>query len=362
MSTDESRPPSSRRPRPVEKKALPDGQTKDLRDAVYRLYAEADRPQLAELAQQIADDDSLPGSPGRDLISKIISGDGLAGQQDTVTVAVALARSAGRGDTAPIADQIRLLWIAAATAGPPPLTQRWGRPVGECDPLVLEVHQAIQIADIGAPVDPLPGYAPRGHDILLREAADQMVGGGASRLVTLVGGSSTGKTRACWELARYLDQRQPGRWWVWHPYDPTRSQAAVADLDRVGSHTVVWLNEAQHYLMPTDPTLGERLAAGLQTLLHDPVRTPVLILATLWPQYWDTLTVRPTEGQPDPYIQARELLTGTAVTVADTFAPRAGRRVERCGRRRETAVRRQARRGWPDHPVPGRGTRAGDPV
>jgi hypothetical protein len=324
MSADQSRPPSSRRPRPVEKKTLLDGPAKDLRDAVYRLYAEADRPQLAELAQQIAGDDGLPGSPGKDLIGKIIGGDGLVGQQDTVTVAVALARAAGREDSAPIADQVRQLWIAAATAGSPPPAERLGRPIGECDPLVLEVHQAIQaiqVPEVGAFLDPLPEYVPRAHDILLREVADQVLGGGFSRLATLVGGSSTGKTRACWELAGYLDQQQPGRWRVWHPYDPTRPQAAVADLERVGPGTVVWLNEAQHYLMPTDPDLGERLAAGLRTLLHDPARAPVLVLATLWPQYWDTLTVRPAAGQPDPYAQARELLAGTALMVADAFAP-----------------------------------------
>jgi hypothetical protein len=57
-----------------------------------------------------------------------------------VTAAVALARAAGRGDAAPIADQVRQLWISAATAGPPPLAERLGRPVGECDPLVLEVQ------------------------------------------------------------------------------------------------------------------------------------------------------------------------------------------------------------------------------
>ncbi|HET6480160.1 MAG TPA: AAA family ATPase [Actinoplanes sp.] len=166
-----------------------------------------------------------------------------------------------------------------------------------------------------------PKYVPRVHDTMLRDAADRLLDGGSSRLVTLVGRSSTGKTRACWELARYLDQRQPGRWRVWHPYDPTRPQSVVADLERVGARTVVWLNEAQNYLMPPDASLGERLAAGLRTLLHDAGRTPVLVLATLWPEYWGLLTVRPDAGHQDPYAQARELLAGTAVTVADTFTP-----------------------------------------
>lgn len=33
-------------------------------------------------------------------------------------------------------------------------------------------------------------------------------------------------------------------------YGPTRPGAAFADLDRVGPYTIVWLNEAQHYLAP----------------------------------------------------------------------------------------------------------------
>ena len=118
MNADESRP-RIRRGRPVEKKALPVGPARDLRDAIYLLYAEADRPQLEVLAKQIAQDDSLPGSPGKDLIGKIISGDGHGSQQDTVTVTVALARAAGRSGLASIAERIRQMWMTAVTAEPP---------------------------------------------------------------------------------------------------------------------------------------------------------------------------------------------------------------------------------------------------
>ena len=47
----------------------------------------------------------------------------------------------------------------------------------------------------------------------------------------------------------------------------------------------------------------------------------MLVLATLWPQYWDALTIRPDPGQPDPYAQARDVLAGTRVSVADGFTP-----------------------------------------
>ncbi|GIF02172.1 hypothetical protein Ari01nite_96360 [Paractinoplanes rishiriensis] len=45
-------------------------------------------------------------------------------------------------------------------------------------------------------------------------------------------------------------------------HDPTRPEAAAAEIEQVGPDTVVWLNEAQLYLSPTDARLGERIAAG----------------------------------------------------------------------------------------------------
>src|SRR5206468_7474118 len=108
--------PEIRRARPVERVALPPGPARNLQEMLYQLYAEADCPPSGGLAKAIAKDDELPGSPRKDLIIKIISGDGLASQHDTVTVAVALARAAGRADTAQLSEQVRQLWIAARTA------------------------------------------------------------------------------------------------------------------------------------------------------------------------------------------------------------------------------------------------------
>ena len=86
----------------------------------------------------------------------------------------------------------------------------------------------------------------------------------------------------------------------------------------IGPRTVVWLNEAQFYLDVADGGLGERVAAGLRELLRDPARAPVLVLATLWPQFWDALTARPAGGA-DPHAQARELLAGRDITVPAAF-------------------------------------------
>ena len=121
------------------------------------------------------------------------------------------------------------------------------------------------------------------------------VAGGSSGIAVLVGGSSTGKTRACWEALQLLRDRKPG-WRLWHPIDPSRPDAALRELPDIGPRTVVWLNEAQFYLDDADGGLGERIAAGLRELLRDPARAPVLVLATLWPQFWDSLTGRPADG------------------------------------------------------------------
>ncbi|WP_061297983.1 hypothetical protein [Herbidospora cretacea] len=172
------------------------------------------------------------------------------------------------------------------------------------------MHRTINSEADGLPT--LPAYVPREHDGHLNKVVAQAAAG-ASRIAVLVGGSSTGKTRACWEALRPL-RELPQQWRLWHPIDPTRPDATLADLERIGPYTVVWLNEAQFYL--TDPTLGERVAAGLRDLLRDPQRGPILVLATLWPAYWDTLTTR---AGSDPHAQARELLDGHAITVPDAF-------------------------------------------
>jgi RNA polymerase sigma factor (sigma-70 family) len=182
------------------------------------------------------------------------------------------------------------------------------------DPFALEVHRPVQPENSPAELSALPAYMPREHDgelgAVVRAAME-----GTSGMVVLVGGSSTGKTRACWEALQLLRGRP---WRLWHPIDPTRPDAALRELTTVGPQSVVWLNEAQFYLNTPDSDLGERVAAGLRGLLRDPARAPVLVLATLWPQFWDRLTARPL-GSADPHAQARELLSGRDIPVPATF-------------------------------------------
>ncbi|MFJ3692125.1 helix-turn-helix domain-containing protein [[Kitasatospora] papulosa] len=102
-----------------------------------------------------------------------------------------------------------------------------GRLIGEWEPHDLEVHPAGHSSSIGDGSDApgaraLPGYVRREHDRVLAEAVRDVVAG-RSRIVVLVGSSSTGKTRACWEVVQPLAERG---WRLWHPFDPTRAEAA----------------------------------------------------------------------------------------------------------------------------------------
>ncbi|MFE5886176.1 helix-turn-helix domain-containing protein [Streptomyces hydrogenans] len=193
-----------------------------------------------------------------------------------------------------------------------------GRLIGQWDPHDLEVHPAgpalPATRTTGGPGDRmLPGYVRREHDQVLTQAVAEAVAGG-SRMVVVVGSSSTGKTRACWEAVQPLAAKG---WRLWHPFDPTRAEAALDDLHRVGPRTVVWLNEAQHYL--GDREHGERIAAALHHLLVTPERGPVLVLGTLWPEYAHQYRALPSPDAPDPHSRARELLAGRTLTVPEAF-------------------------------------------
>ena len=217
-----------------------------------------------------------------------------------------------------------------------------GRPLAEVtDPFALEVHRPVQPEDAPPGLPVLPPYTPREHDQVLgqvvRAAAD-----GRSGIAVLVGGSSTGKTRACWEALQLLRDR-PELWRLWHPIDPSRPDAALRELPGIGPRTVVWLNEAQFYLGAADG-LGERVAAGLRELLRNPARGPVLVLATMWPSYWDTLTARPAAGD-DRHAQARELLAGHDITVPAKFTPAQKSQLARAADVRVALAARSARDG-----------------
>ncbi|MFJ4513060.1 hypothetical protein [Streptomyces sp. NPDC088816] len=280
---------------------------RELKDLLYEVYLAAGAPSLDEITADIAADDTLAGAPERDTVRRCISDPSPPPKQaDAVSVATVLARRAA-WDAQDLAGRVRDLWVQARMA------QGVGRPISEfSDHLVLadlEVHPALDTGGAHHRFGALPAYIPREHDTRLEKVV-AAAAAGSSGVAVLVGGSSTGKTRALWEAVRQL----PAPWRLWHPISPSRPDAALADLADIAPHTVVWLNEAQHYLGP-DP-LGEQVAAGLRDLLHDPSRAPVLVLATLWPDHWQTLTTRTA---PDRHADARHLLHGHEIDVPDAF-------------------------------------------
>ena len=105
-------------------------------------------------------------------------------------------------------------------------TSAAGRPLAEVtDPFALEVHRPVQPEDAPPGLPVLPPYVPREHDQVLGQVV-RAAAEGRSGIAVLVGGSSTGKTRACWEaLALLRDQDPP--WRLWHPIDPSRPDAAL---------------------------------------------------------------------------------------------------------------------------------------
>ncbi|MGW6982998.1 hypothetical protein ACWGE1_26765 [Streptomyces sp. NPDC054932] len=289
---------------------------------------------LEELRQRLAD-----GLAGARLSKKQVAG--AAGLSRT-TVQEAFRQGAGAPSAETVVAIARVLRLrerellslrrdaAAEAASPPGREQGPAKPISEWDPHDLEVHPAGSSTagqGLAAGAGTLPGYVPRAHDDVLAESVRDAQEG-RSRIVVLVGASSTGKTRACWEAVQPLARQG---WGLWHPFAPKRARAALKDLQRVQRCTVVWLNEAQHYL--GDPRLGEQVAAAVHGLLTDHDRGPVLVLGTLWREYADQYMALPTPGGADPYSRVRELLTGHTLTVPDTFDRQALRTAARFAER-----------------------------
>ncbi|MFJ8190026.1 hypothetical protein ACIQ8D_09680 [Streptomyces sp. NPDC096094] len=192
-----------------------------------------------------------------------------------------------------------------------------GRPVREfTDPFTLAVHEAIDGGGaLGLPL--LPLYVERQHDRWLADVVNGLVARSAGQsggaLAVLVGESSTGKTRACWEALSLL----PPDWRLVLPLVPGPAEALIAALTEITPRTVLWLDEIHRFL---SGDRGEQAAAHLQEVLNDPRRGPLLVLGTTWPDLWADL-VKPREDgdRGDPHAQARALLTRRYYRVPDTF-------------------------------------------
>jgi TPR repeat protein/transcriptional regulator with XRE-family HTH domain len=177
----------------------------------------------------------------------------------------------------------------------------------------LGVHPAISVATPGdrpghgRRLPELPPYVGRDVDEEVREAIVDAAGHGG--LVVLVGGSSTGKTRTAYEAVRV----ELPDWRLLHPADPAELATAVAARRLPRAGVVVWLDEAQHYLIGRD-----RLTIGMVRTLLDPDQ-PMVLLATMWPQWYEQLTTPPPGDVPlsdhediDPHRHARQILATAA--------------------------------------------------
>lgn len=188
------------------------------------------------------------------------------------------------------------------------------RSITELDPILhLHIKQAIYAASDVAQAVELPAltaYVERAHDHRLRE---ELRTGQGNQLLVLVGDSSTGKTRACYEA---VCAELPG----WPVLCPTSSKELLTLLEAgVAPGTVLWLNETQRYLR------GPR-GADVGIALHRLLDTPsgagtqrVVAIGSMWlHEHWMVLTRQPQhrdDAQEDPYLAVRELLTFPKVKI-----------------------------------------------
>jgi TPR repeat protein len=179
-----------------------------------------------------------------------------------------------------------IAFIRPATAQP--------KPVSEWHPLDLGVHPAI---DTDADAE-LPPYICRSHD---RELRELLSAAPHPRMVILVGGSCTGKTRACYEAARQC----LASWPMFRPAD-------APDLERVltgqlsAERAVVWLDEADLY--PGGRLQPDSEAAQCLQRAVTGAPGPLLVIGSMQTERWAELTAKPKDGEEDPHPHARTLL------------------------------------------------------
>lgn len=169
-----------------------------------------------------------------------------------------------------IADVIQAARVQT-TATSPPIT--------EWNPQHLGIHRAISVAsEYSSPTDDsLTHYVARRHDndirdILLSAANSN----GRPLMTTVVGGSSTGKTRALYEAVSVVLPN-------WPLLRPASGQSLLDMLERgIPPSCVVWLDDIQNFL--DDPQHGGRVARYLFELITTPNVAPFVVLATAWPE------------------------------------------------------------------------------
>ncbi|MEU3647265.1 hypothetical protein AB0E59_28055 [Lentzea sp. NPDC034063] len=205
------------------------------------------------------------------------------------------------------ADQVGAVHINSVRTGRRPA----GRPVESWDPFALQIHRPLEVPGLDEPLPALTGYVRREHDDKLDEDLADLSG---SKLIVMVGGSATGKTRALWEA---ISSHPILRTWLLR-YPRTGDELHdLLEADEIAPRTVLWLNEMHNYITRSS---GSAVAAKLHALINEDSDVgPVLVVGTLWPEFWERLISEPVSLE-DPYSCARLLLeSGTLVVVAELF-------------------------------------------
>ena len=340
MSADGRTGRPAHRPRSVSYPVLLSGPLRELKSALEQLHRAVEQPtmqavraRIVELADggEVSDPE---GTPSVDTIHKVLTAPALpANVHSVIAVAAGLLFFHPVPGPAPVVrgnpeiEQIRRLWAAASAVRPA------GVPIGSLSYRDLEVHDAIELADVDeldgvSGFGELPVYVRRAHDEQIHEVVRAAMGKSSrSGIAVLVSDSTSGKTRALFEA---LHHRGPGErsladegWSIFPALNPMAPQRFLDELTCVGARTVVWLNEAHRYLIDPSTELCSAIADALRELLADSARRPVLLLGTLWPQYWSQVVLQARGGGPGRFTSARILLTGTnVIRVHDRFDKR----------------------------------------
>ncbi|MET9265191.1 hypothetical protein [Amycolatopsis sp. NPDC004079] len=188
-----------------------------------------------------------------------------------------------------------------------------------CHPRQLEIAP---LSEAGQPDESLPyltSYRRRAHDRRLASIVEAAACG-TSGIATVVGGPATGKKRALLEAAYTKgpdEQLLLYGWKIWPGLSPRNPEELLASAKGFQKNTVVWLPSAERYFFLCGHEKGNEVADTLRNLLLDAKRAPILILASLTPEYWQDLTAPPEGGVDRSHVHL--LLQGTSITVPDTF-------------------------------------------
>ncbi|WP_406368915.1 hypothetical protein [Streptomyces sp. NBC_01546] len=154
----------------------------------------------------------------------------------------------------------------------------------------------------------LPGYVSREHDRALGEAVRDVMAG-HSRIVVLVGTSSTGKTRACWEAVQPLVRRRAALPQQGHRKDEL-DENELADLSKAARTAAKKAADARSHAA---------LAAGEQKQRRD--------IAEKYPKLHDAETkARAAQAQPKPKVVQQQHVPAASAALAQQQAQKGPRR------------------------------------